>query len=148
MAPTKGFLIQRLMAPDFMGIQWNKITHHAPMHLGYPWSIYSGLQWRIFSHPRFQGNKANRHGRNSTRAIAFMAPTAVMAVLFIGMVDWYNCFQLVNTLFGVEIPKWAVDARAAELEDMARNKPGVLLKHKSGGQVSIPGSGVLVTGDE
>jgi hypothetical protein len=146
MAPPKGMLIQRIMAADFLGFNWMKITFHAPFNNQYPFGMSSGQQSRMWSHPRFQGNRVNRMHLNSLRIAALYAPTVVLVVLFMGMVDWYNMFQLANALAGMEIPDWAQERRAKELERAAREKPGVVLKHKVGGQVTIPGSEVLVGG--
>ena len=143
MAPTKALFVQRLMACDFMGMNWCKVTHHGPFNAFYPFSQSGGPQTRIWSHPLWQGNRVNRMGFNTIRMFALATPTIFIAGLIAFMCDWYAPYALYTAVTGNEPAANIVAARDEEMRLASRHKPGHMLKHELGNQVSIPGSEIL-----
>lgn len=147
MAPVKGQLIQRLTSANFLGFNWMKVTHHGPFQSQYPFTAAAGSTTRMWSQPRFQGNRVNRMSFNTGRMLALYLPSLALAGVILGMCEWYNLRIVAEAVLGIPIPDDVKQARLDELDNRSRNKPGVLLKHKYGNQVSIKGSEKLILGD-
>jgi len=149
LAPSKASLPRRVLGINFLGIDWGSISFRAPYNNFYPVTMCSGNGNRFWSNPHNFGYFANRTMRIHTRNAVLLAPCAWCFLMTFVEPDWYTALQqhyrfFLTPVFGMQMPQSLVEARRKELDVMAREKPGVLLKHKAGGQVSIPGSQALV----
>uniref|UniRef100_A0A7S1QZY1 Uncharacterized protein n=1 Tax=Neobodo designis TaxID=312471 RepID=A0A7S1QZY1_NEODS len=145
MAPSKALWIQRIFAADFLGMNWSKITHMGPFQAGYPYQSSANPIGKIFSHPAFMGNRVNRMGFNRLRiGVVGLAPVALSLVAVVFWWDWYTPIYLASLVSGYEIPEKLQQKKKDELLWQSRYGVGILHKHTVGGQVSIPGSEVLV----
>ena len=143
-APAKGHFFQRIIAPDFMGINWSKVTWGSPYSNFYPITMTAGGQGRYWSNFIGFGHFSNRMTRCNLRNIILFGPTALLGFVLLFQIDWYNAIQCAYYFPGWEIPEWAQKERAEELRLASWYKPGVFAKHHWGGQISIPGSEALV----
>ncbi len=144
MAPPKAYWPQRVLAPDFLGIKWCKPTWMAPYSNFYPLTLTAGQQGRLWSSFIHFGNAEHRMWLMHLRSWILAAPSAYLAIVMIGQCDWYQMLWLPHFFLGREMPQWAQDAYAEQYKRYTREKPGVTLKHKYGGQVSIPGSDINI----
>ena len=149
MAPPKGSLPRRVLGINFLGIDWAKGSFRTPYNNYYPITLTSGNGNRFWSNPHNFGYFANRTGRIHARNAILYVPSGWCFMMTFLQPDWFLCWNthlrfIGKPFFGMKMPNWAIEKRKEEMRLMARNKPGVLLKHKSGGQVSIPNSETLV----
>jgi hypothetical protein len=144
MAPAKGFLFQRMMACDFLGINWGKVCWHTPYQNFYPVTVTAGQQGRLYSSPIWWGNKEHRMTRIVVRSLVYVAPSVVLGGLFFLQADWFTTMKIACFLTNQTVPDWASAQYADEMKWNTRNKPGVTLKHLQGGQVMIPGSEINI----
>eukprot|EP00760_Papus_ankaliazontas_P031938 PhM_4_TR5548/c0_g1_i1/m.53515 len=140
MAPYKAAFLRRILHPDFGGINWTKVTWRAPFNNMYPITLSAGFANRILSNPISFGSYANRATRIHTRNLVLYLPTTYLAIWFVLQPDWYQFVTFHYDALGMPYPEWVNEQHKKDLKWMTRDKPGVLLKHKCGGQVSIPGT--------
>ena len=145
MAPPKGWLTQRIMSPNFLGIKWCKPLWMAPYSNFYPLTLTAGQQGRLFSSFIHYGNAEYRMGLLHVRSAIVGLPIAYLAIVMAGQCDWYQMLWLPHFALQREMPQWAQDAYTEQYRRYAREKPGIIHKHKWGGQVSIPGSEINIT---
>ena len=74
-----------------------------------------------------------------------MLPSLGLAAWCVFMPDVWTCYSATKIaadelMIPYEIPESILEQRRKDNYEMARNKPGAYLKHRYGGQVSIPGS--------
>ncbi len=148
-APTRAHFFARPLAPDFMGIRFNKPRMYVPYNHFYPMSICAGNQTRWFSGPLGGGHWHYRCRLGLLRNIVMIAPSVVLGGMLFFMADWWDLAvfaQALNNLAGTgwKIPASWEDARKTEMNIASREKPGYLLKHKLGGQISIAGSEINI----
>ena len=144
MAPTKGFLPQRMMSLDWLGINWTKVCWMAPYSNFYPLTMTAGQQGRMWSSFLWWGNKEHRMTRIVARSYVFAIPSIAMGILIFLQADWYQAMFMALWMVNQPMPDWAEHKYAEQYKTYAREKPGVTLKHKWGGQVSIPGSEINI----
>ena len=151
MARTKGSLLRRVLHPDFLGINWTTISFRTPFNNLYPITLSGGPANRGWSNPASFGHFAHRMGRIHLRHSLLMFPTMYAALIFMMQPDWYTFLTghtfVIKEILGITInlPESWIEYRRKEMAELTSTKPGVLLKHKAGGQVSIPGSENLIT---
>ena len=139
MAPPKAFLPTRITSVDFLGIRWNKTFFRSPYLGFYPFAHSSNALGRMNSTP-LRGAFHGRHALTKLRMMSLWAPTAIPVMLLFGNMEWYDWYRIAEKNLGYQIPASVKEARAEELRLRSREKPGILLKHKYGGQVLMPGS--------
>jgi hypothetical protein len=144
MAPPKGRFFQRLIAPDFLGINWTKVTWFTPYNNVYPITMTSGPLWKYWSNPVGYGNNGNRMTRLQARMFVLGIPTGVLAFTLVFQPDWYQGLKILyyfpKKFIDCDIPEWAEKQHAEEMRHKSWYKPGAYAKHHYGGQISIPGS--------
>ncbi|AYU81928.1 conserved hypothetical protein [Leishmania infantum JPCM5] len=145
MAPPKASLPARIFAGDFMGINWNRVSWMAPYNNFYPITMCGGWGGRMWSSFIQYGRFDNRAGLIMVRNLIMGIPTALMALLMLGNMDWYQCMQCAFYLPGIAMPQWAQNEYAKEMEWASWNKPGAMAKHHYAGTVSIPGTEKYIT---
>jgi hypothetical protein len=143
MAPPKAHLPQRIGATDFLGINWSKPSYHLPFTNQYPCIDDVGSHQRMLSNPRLFGRSA-RQLRAKTRSLVLLLPTAVLGGIFLTDASVYDVYYFANFWTGITIPQSVVDNKLRNDAKVAREMPGVRMKHLWGGQVSIPGSQINI----
>jgi hypothetical protein len=145
MAPPKASLPARLIAGDFLGLNWAKVSWMAPYSNFYPITMCAGWGGRMWSSFIAFGHFHNRCGRIVVRNAILSGPSAFCAFVLFFNVDWYQLMKCAYFLPGWELPKWAEDKHAEEMVSYSWNKPGQMAKHHYAGMVSIPGSEKNIT---
>jgi hypothetical protein len=145
MAPPKGLLPQRILGNNFLGINWTKVCWQAPYSNFYPFTMTAGMQGRMWSSPLAYGNKEHRMSYIWVRSCILGIPTAYLSLIMFLQADWYQIMAINYWFLLSDPPQWAQEQYAKEMKAMTREKPGALLKHKYGGQVSIPGSEINIS---
>ncbi|KNH05945.1 hypothetical protein XU18_3107 [Perkinsela sp. CCAP 1560/4] len=145
LAPAKGPLMRRVLHPDFLGINWTKVCWGTPFNSCYPHTISGGQVNRLWSNPVSFGFFPNRMSRIHLRQFLLCTPAMVLLMVMVLQPDLWAIFsgtKFVCDELGIpcEIPEPILEMRRQDNHHMARNKPGAHLKHRYGGQVSIPGS--------
>lgn len=140
MAPPKAPLPARVLAGDFMGVKWNKVSWMAPYSNFYPITMSGGWGGRMWSSFIQYGRFDNRAARIPMRNMALAVPTLVASLVMFVNLDWYQAIQCVCYCTFTSVPQWAQDKYAKQMDDESWNKPGVMSKHHYGGSVSIPGT--------
>ena len=146
-APIKAPLLQQTIMNNTFGIQWNKVTWGAPHNNAYPFSAGAGFASKYLSNPLTFGSPQGRMSRMWVRQAVLLSPTVLCAAIMLFQLEPYDLVYCVHFLTGLDIPKAIQDRYDDQIARMPREKPGVLLKHLYGGQVSIPGSDRLITGE-
>lgn len=148
MAPSKGTLPQRMIAQDWLGFNWAKITWRTPYNNFYPITLSGGWAGRQWSNPISFGHFANRATYHWARTAALMLPSAYLALLVFLMADWYDVYKLnygtIKIFYPIEIPESVQKKHAEDQLWNSRYKPGQIAKHHYAGAVSIPGSEAFV----
>nr|CCC96131.1 hypothetical protein, unlikely [Trypanosoma congolense IL3000] len=145
MAPPKASLPARVIAGDFLGINWSKVTWMAPYSNFYPITVCGGFGGRLWSSFLQYGHFHNRTTRIVVRNAVLSIPSAIAAFVMISNVDWFQALQCACYFPGWQVPQWAAKRYAEEMVLLSRNKPGAMAKHHYAGPVSIPGSEKLIT---
>lgn len=145
MAPPKGAITTRIVAGDFLGINWGKVKWMAPYNNFYPITISGGHGNRFFSSWLTYGHFSNRTTLINMRNMVIGIPAVLLTLEIVFMMDWYQLVCCSTIPFGFEVPTWAVEKKKEELIYKSWHKPGAMHKHHLGGQVSIPGSEKLIT---
>lgn len=146
-APPKALWPARVHAPNFLGINWNKVTWQAPHNNMYPLSICAGVVSRAVSSPIWWGNKEHRMQLNTLRNCILILPSVLLGVLFFLQCDQYEILYMIHVLLDRPMPTDIEAARREEMRLASREKPGFTMKHKLGGQISIQGSDLNIIGD-
>ncbi len=134
------------------------------MNSNYPVTLAAGQGARAFSSPASLGHFPARANRHYIRNAILYAPGMWLSAWMLFQWDWYGhlvaiqyCalgfmpdaapgwFQDWKGYSLAKIPQHLVDLRAEEMRMQSREKPGVIHKHKLGGQISIPGSEINIT---
>lgn len=144
MAPSKAHLFQRVHSPSFMGINWTRPSWMNPYNNFYPFSICAGNQTRYLTGPLGFGRSHNRTGRNHIRNIILIAPSAFLAGMLFFMADMWDLAIVLSMITQKPIPDSFQETHKKEMMELSRTKPGYLLKHKLGGQISIAGSEINI----
>ncbi|ORC87454.1 uncharacterized protein TM35_000222530 [Trypanosoma theileri] len=144
MAPPKASLPARLIAGDFLGFNWNKITWMAPYNNFYPITVCGGLGGRLWSSFIQYGHFHNRATWVAFRNGVLAVPSLLAAFVMISNVDWYEALACAYYFPGWQIPQWAQEKHNEEMVYLSWNKPGAMAKHHYAGSVSIPGSEKLI----
>ncbi|KAG8345142.1 hypothetical protein ERJ75_001653200 [Trypanosoma vivax] len=145
MAPPKACLPARLIAGDFLGINWTKVSWMAPYSNFYPITVCGGFSGRMWSSFIQYGHFHNRITRIVLRNAVLGVPSALIAIVMVSNMDWFQALQCVCFFTYMDVPQWAQKKYVAEMEELSRNKPGAMAKHHYAGPVSIPGSEKLIT---
>lgn len=145
MAPPKAPLPARVLAGDFMGVNWNKVSWMAPYNNFYPITMCGGWGGRMWSSFLQYGRFDNRAGWIVARNLVLGAPTALAGLMMLCNMDWYQCIQCVCYCTGASVPQWAQEKFTKEMEWYSWNKPGCMAKHHFAGSVSIPGTEAYIT---
>lgn len=145
MAPPKAPLPQRVLAGDFLGLNWNKVSWMAPYNNFYPITMCGGWGGRLWSSFIQYGRFDNRAARINLRNYVLFGPSAFLALLMLCNMDWYQCMQCAYFVTGAPLPEWAQRKHASEMEWLSWNKPGAMAKHHYAGTVSIPGTENYIT---
>ncbi|KEG15601.1 hypothetical protein DQ04_00031350 [Trypanosoma grayi] len=145
MAPPKAPLPARLIAGDFLGFNWNKVTWMAPYNNFYPITACGGLGGRLWSSFIQYGHFHNRATWIVMRNGALAIPSVLAAFVMVSNVDWYEALMCACYFPGWGVPEWAQKRHAEEMVYLSWNKPGAMAKHHYAGSVSIPGSEKLIT---
>lgn len=145
MAPPKAPLPARLIAGDFMGIKWNRVSWMAPYNNFYPITMCGGWGGRLWSSFIQYGRFDNRAALIPVRNVVLGIPTILCSLMMLCNMDWYQCMQCFAYCTFTSVPQWAEDRHAKEMDWCSWNKPGVMAKHHFGGSVSIPGSEKYIT---
>ncbi|EAN89578.1 hypothetical protein C3747_120g594c [Trypanosoma cruzi] len=144
MAPPKAPLPARLIAGDFLGFNWNKVTWMAPYNNFYPITVCGGLGGRLWSSFIQYGHFHNRTGYNVVRNGFLAIPSALAAFFMIFNADWYQALASACFVLRQDVPTWAQEKYAKEMVYLSWNKPGAMAKHHYAGTVSIPGTEKLI----
>ena len=151
LAKPKGHIIQRMYAPDFLGLPINKVTWIIPYNNMYPATLQGSTFWdRQFSNPLGPGKRDNRMMLITIRNWLYAAPTLVVAILWMNNTDWYTFMQMLRWVpwfffdITIPMPEWAEKERAEELRRKPRELFGVTHKFVVGGSISIPGSEINI----
>lgn len=145
MAPPKASYAARCLSGNWLGLNWNRVSWMAPYNNFYPITMCGGWGGRMWSSFIQYGRFDNRAALITVRNLILGVPTALMALLMLCNMDWYQCIQCALYLPSIPVPQWAQDKHTEELEWQSWNKPGAMAKHHFSGQVSIPGTEKYIT---
>ena len=145
LAPAKGPIMRRILHPDFLGINWTSISFRTPFSNCYPVTLSSGNYNRLWSNPVTYGFFPNRMHRLGLRMYVLLWPTFILiGIVFFQPDVWavYSGLKIAcdELMIPFEIPESILEKRRQDNYVESRIKPGAHMKHRYGGQVSIPGS--------
>lgn len=105
MAPPKASFPARILAGDFLGLNWNRVNWMAPYQNIYPYTVTGGWGGRLFSSFVTFGRFDNRAVWINVRNFVLLTPALLLVMVMFFQPDMYQLTTIWYSALGKATPQ-------------------------------------------